>query len=61
MDLSTVKWRKSSRSSADGDNCVEVANVPNIVALRDSKYPNGGKILLSHEDFRHLTNTLKNL
>ncbi|RKS76178.1 uncharacterized protein DUF397 [Actinomadura pelletieri DSM 43383] len=61
MNLSTATWRKASRSSDKGDNCVEVASVPNIVALRDSKDPNGGNILLSHQNFRHLTHTLKNL
>jgi hypothetical protein len=61
MDLSRAEWRKASRSNEDGGNCVEVASVPNTVALRDSKDPNGGNILLSREDFRRLTETLKNL
>lgn len=61
MDLSTVTWRKASRSSDAGDNCVEVANVPNSVALRDSKNPDGGHIFVSREDFRRFTETLKNL
>ena len=61
MDLSTATWRKSSRSGDDGDHCVEVASVPNTVALRDSKNPNGGNSLVSREDFRRLAQTLKNL
>ncbi|RFS86242.1 DUF397 domain-containing protein [Actinomadura spongiicola] len=61
MDLSTATWHKSSRSGDDGDHCVEVTSVPSVVALRDSKDPNGGNILLTHKDFRHLTNTLKDL
>ncbi|MES9539170.1 DUF397 domain-containing protein [Actinomadura sp. NPDC000600] len=34
-------WRKSSRSSSDGDQCVEVAHVEHGVAIRDSKEPEG--------------------
>ncbi|WP_433475733.1 DUF397 domain-containing protein [Spirillospora sp. CA-142024] len=61
MDLSTVVWRKASRSTAEGDNCVEVAGVSKIVALRDSKDPNGPKITMSRNDFLHFTKALKNL
>lgn len=33
-----AKWRKSSYSGADSDNCVEVAhNIPALIAVRDSK------------------------
>lgn len=42
MDLSNAVWRKSSRSGDNGGACVEVArNLPGIVAVRDSKNPNG--------------------
>lgn len=61
MDLSKAAWRKASRSNDSGANCVEVAGVPNIVALRDSKDPHGPNILVSRKDFRHFTETLKNL
>ncbi|MEU3455157.1 DUF397 domain-containing protein [Micromonospora sp. NPDC006766] len=38
---SDAQWRKSTRSSAQG-NCVEVAdNLPGVVAVRDSKDPQG--------------------
>ena len=38
-----VKWRKTSHSSANGENCVEVACIPanNGVYVRDSKHQNG--------------------
>ncbi|MEV8638808.1 DUF397 domain-containing protein [Streptosporangium sp. NPDC051023] len=37
-----LTWRKSSLSSAEGGNCVEVAtNLPGVVAVRDSKDPSG--------------------
>ncbi|MDN5275265.1 MAG: hypothetical protein JWP06_1166 [Candidatus Saccharibacteria bacterium] len=39
-DLSTAVWEKSSRSTASGNNCIEVAlNLPGIVALRDNENP----------------------
>lgn len=42
MDLTGARWRKSTRSGPDGGNCVEVAdNLPGVVAVRDSKDPNG--------------------
>ena len=42
-DMSRAVWRKSARSSGTGQNCVEVAaNLPGIVAIRDSKDPDGG-------------------
>jgi hypothetical protein len=48
-DLSDAKWHKSSYSSQDG-NCVEVArNLPGLVAIRDSKEPDGPKLAVSRE------------
>lgn len=44
-DLPRANWRKSTRS--EGSNaCVEVLRTANIVALRDSKDPAGGSLLL---------------
>jgi hypothetical protein len=40
-------WRKSSRSSGDGNNCVEVAALPYGVAVRDSKNPDSGYLTLA--------------
>ncbi|MDX3535173.1 DUF397 domain-containing protein [Streptomyces sp. MB09-01] len=39
--LTGVKWRKSSYSGDTGGQCVEVAAQPALVAVRDSKNPEG--------------------
>lgn len=61
MDLSKAVWRKASRSTSNGGNCVEVASVPGTTAIRDSKDPSGPKLIMSHDDFRRFTEILKNL
>ncbi|GGV17329.1 hypothetical protein GCM10010182_43030 [Actinomadura cremea] len=61
MDLSDVIWRKASRSHDDGDQCIEVASVEEMMALRDSRDPDGVKILVSRSDFLHLTEAIKGL
>lgn len=47
-------WRKSSYSAGDGADCVEVAFGPDLVALRDSKHPDGGQLTLTPAAFRAL-------
>ena len=48
MDLSAAVWRKSSLSSGNGGQCVEVAvNLPGVVAVCDSKNPGGPKLLFT--------------
>ncbi|MEU5782725.1 DUF397 domain-containing protein [Micromonospora lupini] len=42
MELIGAQWRKSTRSSGNGGDCIEVAdNLPGIVGVRDSKAPAG--------------------
>lgn len=61
MDLSKAVWRKASRSTSNGGNCVEVASVPGTVAIRDSKNPDGLKVIMGRDDFRRFAATLKDL
>jgi len=50
MDLTRAAWRKSSYSGNNGGNCVEVArNLPGVVALRDSKDPDGPHVAFTAE------------
>ena len=51
-DLSRAEWHKSSYSGQSG-NCVEVArNLPGLVAVRDSKAPDGAKLVISRETWQ---------
>lgn len=52
-DLSRAVWQKSSRSGGNGGQCVEVArNLPGVVAVRDSKDPDAGVLVVSREEWR---------
>jgi hypothetical protein len=49
IDLSRAEWHKSSYSGQSG-NCVEVArNLLQFVAVRDSKEPDGARLVVSRE------------
>jgi len=47
-ELARADWHKSSRSNGNGgNNCVEVANLTDAVAVRDSKDRNGPVLLFT--------------
>ncbi|MBE1532605.1 DUF397 domain-containing protein [Actinomadura algeriensis] len=52
MDLRNAKWRKSTYTTSNGGNCVELAGLPGTVAVRDSKDPEGPVLLLSRATLR---------
>jgi hypothetical protein len=37
MDMIEMRWRKSSYSSGNGGDCVEIAVAPGLIAVRDTK------------------------
>jgi hypothetical protein len=48
IELSRAVWHKSTFSNGSGGNCVEAArNLPGIVAVRDSKDPEGPALIVS--------------
>jgi hypothetical protein len=52
IDTFNAVWHKSSYSGQDG-NCVEVTrNLPEFVAVRDSKEPDGATLMVSRETWR---------
>ncbi len=47
-DTSALAWFKSSYSSSgDGNDCIEIATVPGIVHVRDSKDIEGPQLVLA--------------
>jgi hypothetical protein len=59
-DLSHAIWCKSSYSSSTGQNCIEVAtNLSGMVAIRDSKNPDGPGLLIPAAEWRAFLRGLK--
>ena len=60
MDLAGAAWHKSSYSGNNGGDCVEVAdNLRDVVAVRDSKDPEGPVLLFSPGQWRAFAAGLK--
>ncbi|GAA4982810.1 hypothetical protein GCM10023205_60480 [Yinghuangia aomiensis] len=54
------KWRKSSYSTGDGGNCVEVADgLHGVVPVRDSKDPQRRTLVVPVSSWVALTSTVK--
>jgi len=58
-DLSQAIWRKARRSAHNG-GCVELAaNLPEVIAIRDSKRPEGGAHVIGRGAFAEFLADLK--
>ena len=44
-----VTWRKSTYSGNNGGQCVEVGNAAHLIAVRDSKDPDGTRLAFGRE------------
>ncbi|MFS2292500.1 MAG: DUF397 domain-containing protein [Actinomadura sp.] len=51
-------WRKSSHSGGNEGNCVEIADLNDHIAIRDSKAPETGHPTLTRNSFATLLNQL---
>ncbi len=58
LDLSRAHWRKSSYSGNSG-NCVEVADLGQAVAVRDSKEPQAAVLVVSRDEWQTFTLTIR--
>ncbi|GAA2426336.1 DUF397 domain-containing protein [Actinomadura vinacea] len=61
MELKHTVWRKSSYSGGNGGNCIEVADLPTTIAIRDSKDPDGPQLQLPRNTFQQLARAIKGL
>ena len=57
-DFSRARWRRSTRSNAGGD-CVEVAETPGAVGVRDSKHPDAGVLVFAPDQWREFLDAVK--
>jgi hypothetical protein len=60
-DESCLQWRKSSRTNANNNDCVELAEDQASVAVRDSKHPDGPRLRFSRQEFGSLITKIRRL
>jgi hypothetical protein len=58
--MASPVWRKATRSSqGTSEQCVEVARFADGIGVRDSKDPDGPRLVMSRKSFRWLLAALK--
>ena len=57
--MSSATWRKSSYSGANGGNCIEIAAAARMVAVRDSKDPDGPVLTFAPNDWKRFADQAK--
>ena len=61
-DQIAPRWRKSGYSGNGGGNCVEVArSLPDVVAVRDSKNPDGPILTFSRDEWASFITRLRTI
>lgn len=59
IDLSQAQWKKATYSNG-GNSCVEVAgNLDHVTAVRDSKRPEGGALVIDNASFTRFLDDVK--
>jgi Domain of unknown function (DUF397) len=58
IDLTRAQWKKPSYSGNSG-NCVEVAQLGGVVAIRDSKDETGATLVVTPDEWRAMISSLK--
>ena len=59
VDPDGATWRKSTYSNGSGGNCVEVADLPNGRAVRDSKHPEAPILVFTREAWRAFVQSIE--
>ncbi|WP_433479674.1 DUF397 domain-containing protein [Spirillospora sp. CA-142024] len=59
MLTAAAQWQKSSRSDDTGGACVEVADLAAAVAVRDSKDPDGPKLVFGPSAWQAFADRVK--
>jgi Domain of unknown function (DUF397) len=58
MEFSRALWRKSTYSGGNG-SCVEIADLGPLTAVRDSKDPDGPKLIFATHEWRNFISDVK--
>ncbi|RFU40846.1 DUF397 domain-containing protein [Actinomadura logoneensis] len=58
-ESSILTWRKSTHSTPNGSDCVEVAALIRTTFVRDSKDPGGPNLSVSSTDWRAFMTAIK--
>jgi hypothetical protein len=56
---SAVTWRKSSYSGNNGGQCIEAGNAAHLIAVCDSKDPDGPRLTFRHAAWEAFAANLK--
>jgi Domain of unknown function (DUF397) len=59
MELTRIRWRKSTYSSTNGGECIEVGAARRTVAIRDSKDPSGPALAFTPGRWQEFTRHVK--
>ncbi|MFD0856920.1 DUF397 domain-containing protein [Actinomadura adrarensis] len=59
LDPTATRWRKSSHSAGSGGDCVEIADITQGIAIRDSKDPQGPHLIIHTTAWHSLAREIK--